>query len=204
MLKRGQRAERTRDATRQSIDRGFVLNRMKPRFGPRLARSTRSKASDSIARSRSPSSQRAFSRRPCSSFASSLSGLSSVWRFETTRRRRRRRRGRAHAHSRCASSYSATACCACCRCVVGSHVACSSSNSFHLILYWTAPLSKTRLPTTASTSCSLGAFVADLVLAFHALPSWTQSRHSVIPRRDMALFAPCSVHLNWVTISFRV
>ena len=44
MLKRGQRAERTRDATRQSIDRGFVLNRMKPRFGPRFARSTRSKA----------------------------------------------------------------------------------------------------------------------------------------------------------------
>ena len=37
-----------------------------------------------------------------------------------------------------------------------------------------------------------------------AFLSWIQSLHSVMPRRDMAFLAPCSVHLKCLMISFRV
>lgn len=111
-----------------------------------------------------------------------------------------------HAHSLCVASYSATACCACCRWAGGSHVAWSSSRPFHLILYCTPPPSNTRLPTTASTSCSFGgAFLLGAsALGFHWLPSWSQSLHSLMPRRVRAFFAPCSVHWNCLTISLSV
>jgi hypothetical protein len=75
-----------------------------------------------------------------------------------------------------------------------------------LILYCTPPPSNTRLPTTASTSCSFGgAFLLGAsALGFHWLPSWSQSLHSLMPRRVRAFFAPCSVHWNCLTISLSV
>ena len=41
-------------------------------------------------------------------------------------------------------------------------------------------------------------------MGFHWLPSWSQSLHSLMPRRVRAFFAPCSVHWNCLTISLSV
>ena len=202
MLKRGQRAERTATAA-MSIDRGFVLNRMKPRFGPRLARSTRSKASDSIARSRSPSSQRAFldvlarrSHRRCR--VSRPFGVSRRLRRRFAAKRDRLTRTR-DAHLRTQPPPAARAADASLVPTLRVRRRIPS-----LILYWTAPLSKTRLPTTASTSCSLGALGSRLGLG---LP-----RVTLVDPVE-ALGDPAARHgalrallgaLELVTISFRV